>query len=142
MTPETEAYLRKCERALADMGGTHSFDDIMQAINSGHMQSFAKGNTWAVTQILEMPQKRLLEIVLVVGDMEEARELHDVVVAYGRSKGCDLVRTFARDGWTPDAKQNGWTTGHRVFLKDLSHGNGRRRPEPERNEAGDAPAVG
>lgn len=142
MSEDLETYVAKCKRALAEMGGTHSLEDILAAIESGQMQSFAEGNTWAVTQIFDTPQKRVLEIVLVIGDLPEARRLHDIVEAWGRQHGCTLVRTFAREGWLPDARARGWTVGHRIFLKDIQHGHGRSVADDEREQGSSASAVG
>lgn len=114
-----EERLGQLEEALAHMGGTHTFGDILEAIKDGRMQSFAEGDTWAVTQVLDFPRKRVLEIVLVAGDMADAKVLYDKVLAFGREIGCNLVRTFGRDGWAKEAKDHGWLNGHRIFLKDL-----------------------
>jgi hypothetical protein len=114
-----EEHVNQLELALEHMGGTHTFQDILDAIRDGHMQSFAEGNTWVVTQILDFPRKRILEIILVAGEMTEAEALYEKVLQFGRDTGCQLVRTFGRDGWAKQAKLNGWANGHRIFLKDL-----------------------
>jgi len=114
-----EAHIAQLEEALAHMGGTHTFQDVLDAIKDGQMQSFAEGNTWVVTQVLDFPRKRVLEIILVAGEMAEAEALYEKVLSFGREIGCQLVRTFGRDGWAKQAKTNGWTNGHRIFLKDL-----------------------
>jgi len=119
MSGMRERYLAMVERALEGMGGTHTFQDILEAIEDGRMQSFAINNTWAITQVIDFPRKRVLEIFLVVGDMAEAEKLHDEVLAYGKSIGCQVARTFGRDGWAKQARARGWTEGQRVFLKEL-----------------------
>lgn len=107
------------ERALADAGGTHTLTDILDAISDGRMQSFAAGDTWAVTYIVETPRKRVLEVFLVIGDMAEAVRLHDEVATWAKAHGCTMLRTIARKGWMKWALPRGWTNKHTVYTKDL-----------------------
>lgn len=112
--------VQQLERGLREMGGTHSITDIINGVQSGTLQSFIEGETWAVTTIVETPKKRILEIWLVVGDMPDAEKLHDTVEAYARAHGCHMLRTIARKGWVKQARPRGWTNGHTVYLKDLA----------------------
>lgn len=114
-----EDRMAQVEQALAGMGDTHNLKDILADIEAGRMQSFVMGETWVITQILEMPRKRVLEIVVVAGDMDDAEKLYDAVLEYGRRQKCSLVRTFARHGWARKAKSRGWTNGYQIYLKDL-----------------------
>jgi len=140
---DIQRRIAQVEEALAFMGHTHSLQDVLGMIATGELQSFAEGNTWALTHIIDFPRRRVLEIFLVVGDIEEAERLHDVVIAYGRAHGCSLVRTFGRAGWAHRAKAHGWTTGMCVFMKEIPDGYGRRTEEHDAgDERGPAPAVG
>jgi hypothetical protein len=107
------------EKALEFMGNTHSFPDILALIEDGQMQSFANGETWAVTQIIDFPKKRVLEVFLVTGDLANAEALHDVVIAYAKAHACDFIRAYGRDGWSSRAKERGWTAGARVYTKEV-----------------------
>lgn len=114
-----EKRLAQLEEALARMGHTHTLEDVVAMISDGRMQSFIHGETWAVTEIIDLPQRRVLQIFLVVGDMDDAIVLHDTVLAYAKAHRCNLLRTMARDGWGKWAKDRGWTNGARIYLKDL-----------------------
>jgi hypothetical protein len=114
-----KARLAQLQEALDGMGGTHTLDDIVDLIRDGHMQSFCEGETWAITQIIEFPQKRILEIFLVVGDMPEAEALHDQVIAFAKAHQCSLVRCFGRHGWAKWAVPRGWTNGQRLYMKEI-----------------------
>lgn len=105
--------------ALERMGNTHTLDDIVAEINARTMQSFVEGETWAVTKLIQFPQRKVLEIVLVIGDIDDAVKLHDTVMAFAAEQNCDLVRTFARDGWQHWAKKRGWRNGMRIYVKEL-----------------------
>lgn len=111
--------IEQLERGLREMGGTHTLADLLDGIEIGSLQSFTEGETWAITTIVDTPQKRILEIWLVVGDMADAEILHDKVEEYARAHGCHMLRTIARRGWTRQADRHGWTNGHTVYLKEL-----------------------
>lgn len=112
-------HLSLFERALQEAGDTHGLVDIVRAISDGSMQSFAQGNSWAVTTVIQTPKKKVCEIFLCVGRMDEALVLHDQVEQWARSRGCDLLRTIARRGWEKEAKAHGWLSKHVVFMKEL-----------------------
>lgn len=116
--PMEERYAQ-VEKALALMGNTHTFNDILQLLEDGFMQSFAVGETWAVTQILDFPQKRVCEIFLLAGELGQIEEVLAQVFAYARQKGCHLVRGYGRPGWAHYARPRGWTDDTHIYLKEL-----------------------
>lgn len=105
--------------ALERMGNTHSLKNILAEIEAHTMQSFVEGETWAVTKVIQFPQRKVLEIILVIGDIDDAVKLHDVVMDFAAEQGCDLIRTFARDGWHQWAKKRGWQNGMRIYVKEV-----------------------
>ena len=107
------------DRALTQMGNTHSLRDILQALEDGSMQSFAVGDTWVVTQVLDLPQKRVMDVVLVVGDGADLEELSATTHAFAAFQDCSLMRAYGRHGWMHYAKQLGWRDTARVFLKEV-----------------------
>jgi hypothetical protein len=112
-------YPARLQAALDQMGNTHSLDDIRAMLETGAMQSFTNGETWAVTQILDLPRKRVLELFLVVGNLENFRGLYNQIMDFAEEQGCDLVRGYGRDGWAPYARANGWANGSRIYLKEM-----------------------
>ena len=112
--------LAQFEAALDRMGNTHSVHDILTRIESGLMQSFAvDDDTWAITEIVDLPQRRVLDIFLVIGKRDDLDDLYGKVLAFAKATGCTLVRAFGRDGWLPDAKAHGWRADTRLYLKEL-----------------------
>src|SRR4051794_7188435 len=57
----------KMNRALKLGNDVYTLDDIDRALASGDMQSHVIGNTLAITQIYNWPQKRSVNILFVVG---------------------------------------------------------------------------
>lgn len=111
--------MEQLQATLDLMGNTHSVDDIMALIDTGEMQSFSDGDTWVVTQILDFPRKRVLDLFLVVGELKGLRGLYNRVMEHAENEGCDLVRGFGRHGWEPYAKWNGFVNGQQIFVKEL-----------------------
>ncbi len=108
------------EKLLARMGGTHTLEDVLTLIETGHMQSFSDDDTWVVTHVIQFPQKRVLEIFLVVGTMEGALALEPKVFEFAKQVNVDLVRAYGRDGWMGEMKkQDGWRAGIRIFFKEV-----------------------
>lgn len=107
------------EDVLRRMGGTHTVEDVLDAINKGTMQSFSDGDTWVVTQVIVFPQKRVLEIFLVVGTLEGVQRIEPAVMDFAKQVEAGLVRAFGRDGWLPVSKGYGWHDGMRVYWKEI-----------------------
>lgn len=116
--PMEERYAQ-IEKALALMGNTHSFKDVLSLIEDGFMQSFAVGETWAITQILDFPQKRVCEIFILAGELGQIEEVMAEVEAYARAKGCQIMRGYGRAGWAHYTRPRGWTDDTRIYLKEL-----------------------
>lgn len=112
--------LKLLEKGLKMGGDTHTLEDILDEIKSGHKQSFASGNTWAITQVLDFPRRRVLELFLVVGHGKDLSVLEEQITEYARSIGADFIRTSGRPGWKTHAKKMGWELSHVVYTKRVS----------------------
>ena len=96
----------------------YTLDDIVKAIHQGTMQSFVKGDTWAITQIIEFPQKKVLEIAFVIGKIEDAIELLPEIYEHAKSVGATRVTGFGREGWG-EFLAPGWRKVGTMYAKDL-----------------------
>jgi hypothetical protein len=122
MRVEKHPLQERVERMLLDFGGFFTFEDILYAIQVGEMQSFALGESWAVTRICVFPQKAALEIVLAVGNMKELELLHTDITGWARERGIPALFTYnARLGFDA-VKLPGWKKAAAVFVKDLTDG--------------------
>ena len=100
------------------MGGLYTVSDILAAIAAGHMQSFAEGDSWAITQVVQFPRARLLEILIALGDIEQCRTLHSRILQYARDNGIGLVRNglwLGADGFQHPLT-SGWKIRTKTFL--------------------------
>jgi len=117
-----EALRAGIDKVLIDMGGLYSFEDIVDAVKRGDMQSFASGDAWAVTQISNFPRKTVLEIVFACGDKDQLEEMYSEIIGFAKEHNIQFAMTMAREGWTPDAIAHGWEKIGAVLFKDLSDG--------------------
>ncbi len=120
MTFDENHYITKMERMLLLGGGTHTVEDLTHAIARGTMQSWVNGNSWAITQILVFPRKKIVEIFAVVGDLPELDVLEDRIVDFAREIKADMIRSFGRHGWLKRSKRLGWQCKQMVFVKELT----------------------
>lgn len=107
------------EDALAYSGGTHTFQDVVDGIASGHMQLWPAPKGCAVTQIVVYPRKRALHIFLAGGEMDQLFDGESVVTAWGREQGCSMITLSGRMGWRRVLEPKGWTTTMVVMEKDI-----------------------
>lgn len=114
-------YHRKLARMLDRMGALYTLNDILRLIAEGKMQSFVRGNSWIITQIVPYPRANVLEVFAAVGDLEELRILHDRILDYAREIGAGVIRAYGRKGWIDDATSRGWKVKARYFVyqKDM-----------------------
>lgn len=109
-------YQRKLSRLLDRLGGLYTTHDILTAIAEGRMQSFAEGDSWAVTQIAKFPRGRLLEILVVIGALDDCRALLDKVFQFANDHDIGLVQAYGRRGWLDHPLTSGWKIRTKSYL--------------------------
>lgn len=109
-------YTDKLNRVLDRMGGLYTARDILDRVEIGSMQMFAKNDSIAVTQISVYPQRRVLDIIAVVGDVADLRALHDEILKFAKDVGVGVIQAYGRKGWLADAEMRGWKVKARSFV--------------------------
>lgn len=111
----------KLRKALAIAGDTYTLDDILIEIQEGRMQSFVEGESWAVTQIVDFPRKRYLEIVFAVGNLDELKAIYPRIEAFAKDNLADGMRAFGRAGWIRqfEIDKHGWSETTRVYVREF-----------------------
>ncbi|HEY1878302.1 MAG TPA: hypothetical protein VGG68_00065 [Caulobacteraceae bacterium] len=114
-------YYKKLARVLDRMGDIYALDDILARLGDGRMQSFARGNSFAVTEVASFPRRKVLDILLAVGDLDDCVRLHDDIVDFADAQSASLVRAYGRRGWMPWMADRGWRclTKNFVYQKDM-----------------------
>jgi hypothetical protein len=109
-------YVKKLDRVLDRMGGLYRTSDILALVRDGKLQMFAEGDSIAITRIGIFPRGKVLEILAVVGDINELRVLHDRLLIFAAEVGATVIQAFGRKGWMADARRRGWKIKARSFV--------------------------
>jgi hypothetical protein len=109
-------YVRKLDRVLDRMGGLYRASDILALVREGTLQMFAEGDSIAITRIGNFPRGKALEVIAVVGDINELRVLHDRLLIFAAEVGASVIQAFGRKGWMADAQKRGWKVKARSFV--------------------------
>lgn len=110
------------EKALDLAGGTHTWEDVVQAVHTGHLQFWPGVRSAIITEIIEYPRMRTLHFFLAGGNIAELKVMLPPIEAWGQSKGCTSASLTGRLGWSRSfLTQDGWTPKAVVMTKDLPH---------------------
>ena len=90
---------QQVESALEYSGGTHTFDDVAQAVTENRFQVWPGVNSVVVTEIIVYPQLKNLHYFLAGGDLDELKLMRPYIERWGKSLGCTRVTLAGRQGW-------------------------------------------
>ena len=114
-------YYAKLKRVLARMGDLYTVQDILSALAKNEMQSFVEGESVAITRIAIYPRAKVVEVLAVVGKLDEARILHDRILIFASEVGARVIQAYGRQGWLHDAQRRGWKiiAENYVYQRDI-----------------------
>jgi Mg2+/Co2+ transporter CorC len=101
-------------------GDLYNLEDIVDMISDGRLQSFPhEDGSWIVTRVCEFPRKRVLEIVVAMGNLETIKSMEHSVRDFARLHGCAMLMTSAgRSGWEGEMTP-GWRRIGTTFLAEI-----------------------
>jgi hypothetical protein len=117
---DREHMIARLEQALEHGGGTYALQDIIEGLEQGRFQLFWNEEGMAVTEIIQAPQKRYLNIFLAAGEMKAVLKLHRRIEKFARKHGCDFMLATARKGWEKIGPSVGWQSTHTVYTRQLT----------------------
>lgn len=111
------------EAALQFAQGTHTIDDIKEAIDDRRMQFWPGQHSAVITEIQVHPRKKVLHFFLAGGKLEELSMMRPIIESWAQQIQCDMITLSGRRGWVRSflAKsdyQERWT----VMSKELKNG--------------------
>lgn len=106
--------------ALEYAGGTHTLQDIEDGIRAGQFLLWPGERGCLVTEIIDFPRKRVLNVWLGGGDMDQLKDMHDSVVAFARYAGCASVTITGRPGWARVWRDQGFAPAHVTLEKEIA----------------------
>ena len=107
------------EAALEYSGGTHNFEDVVDGIVDGNMQLWPSPRGCIVTEIVVYPRKKVLNVFLGGGELDQLLDMHNDVTAWAKSYGCDTLMITGRFGWKKPLKAHGWKPLYASFQKEI-----------------------
>ena len=106
------------EAALEYSGGTHNFEDVAEGIIQGNMQLWPSPRGCIVTEIVVYPRKKVLNVFLGGGKLDQLLDMHNDVTAWAKSYGCEALTITGRFGWKKPLNAHGWKPLHDSFQKE------------------------
>ena len=97
------------EAALSHGGGTHDFEHIAEGIYRGTMQLWPAPKGCLVTEIVVYPKKKVLNVFLGGGELEQLADMHSDVIQFAKAHGCTAASISGRKGWQRAFAKYGWT---------------------------------
>lgn len=107
------------EAALAHNGGFFAWDDVVQALQDGKLQFWPAPRGCIVTEIVTMPRRKVVNVFLGGGELEQLANMHDAVIDWAKAQGCTAATIHGRPGWERAFKPLGWTPLYRVLVKEF-----------------------
>ena len=118
MNTEIQHYRTLLESALVYAGKTHTYEDVVHAVESGEAQFWPGPNSCIVTQIDEQPQGDILHFFLAAGNSKELARMAPEVVEWGKEQGCVKARLVGRKGWLRSfLNEQGWSDTALVIME-------------------------
>ena len=115
--------LQRCrpliEAALEYSGGTHDFIDVAEGIYKGTMQLWPTPKGCIVTEIVVYPRKRMLNVFLGGGELDQILDMHQDVIQWAKAQGCTALTMTGRAGWKKPLAKHGWDQLHSSYIKEF-----------------------
>ena len=83
------------------------------------MQFWPADNSCLVTEIVVYPQKKVLNVFLGGGELDEILGMHADVIAWAKGQGCEAITISGREGWKRALKSHGWKPLHVTMTKEI-----------------------
>jgi hypothetical protein len=118
-TQEFERCKPYIEAALKYTGGTHDIIDIYEGLYKGTMQLWPAEKSCLVTEIINYPKMKVLNIFLGGGDLTEILSMHSDVIRWAKDQGCTALNMTGRFGWKKPLSKYGWKPLHSSYVKEI-----------------------
>ena len=122
LSPDLDRCKPWIEAALVHCNGTHEWDDIVAGIASSKMQLWAAPRGCIVTEIVVYPRKKVINIFLAGGELDQIMDMEHDIGQWAKSHGCTGGMMTGRLGWKKPLMENGWKLQHVHFHKEIEDG--------------------
>ena len=119
LSDELERCRPWIEAALEYSGGTHEFEDIVKNIAESKMQLWPAERGCIVTEIVVYPRKKVINIFLAGGELDQILDMDEDVKAWAKEHGCTGATMAGRLGWKKPLASLGWEFHLASFAKEI-----------------------
>jgi hypothetical protein len=103
MKQELQIHWERCkpfvQQALDHAGNLYELDDVWQLITASEAQFWPGYDCAVVTEIKDYPNKRVLNVWLGGGKLEEIKSMEPHIRKFAKNTGCNLILIQGRPGW-------------------------------------------
>jgi len=117
-------YRLLLQSALDLSGGTHTFEDVVEAVDEGLMQFWPASESCLVTQLVVYPQVRAVHIFLAAGNLEQIKDFDESLDDFARQLDANFITLSGRKGWQRTLKDIGYETSHVTMYKEVPNVDG------------------
>ena len=117
LRPEWVRCSRWIQDALEYAHGSHTLEDVYDAVVRGDAQFWPAEDVGLVTEIVEYPQRRTLRFWLAGGNLETLEWLEAEIIEWSKPWGCKACEIVGRRGWVKalEGYQDVATVGVKVY---------------------------
>lgn len=120
MALSNEKFDRLLRKGLRFGKKTHSVADVRRMLENGTMQAVFNEDACIITQIVDYPQKRVMDVFMCVGDnLLAVKALKDDLMALAKKHQVQLGRAFVRGGLVRPWMAMGWEKRGVVMFFDM-----------------------
>jgi len=114
-----EEIIKRIKKALMIGGDTHSWDDVREGLIEGKYQIFWNDHGACISEVIDAPKRRYMNIFVVAGELPGVMDLQDEVENHAITMGCSYMMTSARMGWKKVLPGYGWKESRAVFVREI-----------------------
>lgn len=114
-----DQIIARIRKALRHGGETHTWEDLQEGIITGRYQIFWNDDGACITEIIDNPQLRYLNVFIVAGRFPGVMKLDDEMENFGRIHNCKFMTGSGRQGWQKVLEKSRWKKKRIVFVKEI-----------------------
>jgi hypothetical protein len=112
-------YRPLLESALAYAGGTHTFEDVVEAVTEGRMHFWPAKQSALVTELIVYPRAKGLHVFLAAGDLDEIKGFDESLQNLARLLDAKYISLSGRRGWQKTLSDIGFRLSHITMVKEV-----------------------
>ena len=97
--PPIDRFKDHIEAALKFADDSHTFDDIKKGVERGDLQFWPGFSSVIITEIIQVPRYRALNLFLAGGNIPELQSMLPGVEEFAEQVGADRIILNGRKGW-------------------------------------------